>query len=248
MEFVKIITNSYDRKARLYPALILIFPAIIPIYYVSIAHFEKMQIIINLIIACGFPFLLTQFTRDNGKKIENTLFNKWGGMPSMVFFRHRDSKIDPLTKNKYHKKLANLVQNTKLFTLDEEIANKDEADNTYIAWSNYIRTHTRDTNKFKLLYYENINYGFRRNLVGSRKFGLIISIISIVTLYLQKFYTLNLSNIEYITILYMVIECTILLLWLFYFTDNWVRIPAEAYALRLAESIDLLCSDANSQS
>jgi hypothetical protein len=240
MEFMKIITDDYDRYARLYPALILIAPISIAILPILIVNYDIFKILMSLFLVCGMPFLLGQMIRDMGKHKEKELFNKWGGMPSSAVFRYRDEAIDQITKCHYHKILANFVPDTKLFTPEEENEHPQDADNVYLAWSNFLRVQTRDTKKFNLIHAENINYGFRRNIFGCRIIGIIISLLSNLSFIFYIYITSKSSNIDYITIISIISNFFILQLWIFYFTDKWVRIPANAYAMRLAESVSIL--------
>src|SRR5207247_8731576 len=98
---------------------------------------------------------------------------KWGGAPSSAIFRHRDRQLDSLTKARYHARLATLVGGTKAPTIGEEDADQAAADRIYTAWSNYVRVSTRDATRYPLVFKENANYGFRRNVWGLRPVGII---------------------------------------------------------------------------
>jgi hypothetical protein len=108
-------------------------------------------------------------TRDAGKKREQSLFASWGGMPSVAIFRHRDPRIDGITKYRYHKTLGGLVEGAKAPSVANEEADPSAADRVYQAWSTYLRVNTRDTKKYSRLFQENVSYGYRRNLWGLRR-------------------------------------------------------------------------------
>ena len=128
MNPINLITDSYDRKARLYPALLLIAPVVATAIAFLSAKFSALQSLSAAIVACGGAFLLAQLARDAGKKGEQGLFEKWDGLPSVVIFRFRDARLDSITKTRYHKRLATLVKGTKALTLEEEDADKTAAD------------------------------------------------------------------------------------------------------------------------
>ncbi len=94
---------------------------------------------------CGGAFLLSQLARDAGRKSEKALFAKWGGLPSVAIFRHRDTRLDSITKTRYHKKLATLIKGSKAPSAEQEHADPASADAVYSAWSTYLRVNTRDT-------------------------------------------------------------------------------------------------------
>src|SRR5258708_10800954 len=108
---------------------------------------------------CGGAFLLSQLARDAGRKSEKALFAKWGGIPSVAIFRHRDTRLDSITKARYHKKLATLVTGVKAPSIEDEQSNATATDEIYAAWSTYLRVSTRDATKYSLLFKENVNYG-----------------------------------------------------------------------------------------
>ncbi len=195
-------------------------------------------------VGCGGAFLLTQLARDAGKKREKPLFDAWGGMPSIAIFRHRDSRIDPITKARYHSRLAALVKGAKAPTPKEETADPTGSDQVYSAWSSYLRVHTRDTKKYPLLFQENVSYGYRRNVYGLRPTALIVSALSFAVgaawLYYRHSVAATITP-ESVGALGCVL--VILLLWAFRFTRDWVRIPADVYAERLVEAIDSMGSD-----
>ncbi len=173
MNPLSLITDSYERKARLYPALLLVIPVVVTVVGMVSAKLSSLESIGAAIVGCGGAFLLAQLARDAGKKGERALFAKWGGLPSVAIFRHSDPRLDSITKARYHKKLSALVSGVKAPSSEEERADPAAADQVYTAWSTYLRVNTRDTKKYFLLFQENVNYGYRRNVWGLRPIGII---------------------------------------------------------------------------
>ena len=240
---INIIIDGYERKARLYPALLLVAPIVATVVAMLAVKLSVLQSLAGGVAGCGGAFLLTQLARDAGKNGEKKLFEEWGGMPSAAIFRHRDTRLDPITKTRYHKKLASLVKEAKAPTPEQEQADPAAADAIYSAWSNYLRINTRDTKKFALLFQENVNYGYRRNVCGLRRIGVTTSIISLAAcgIRLHSIYSAS-GKIDEALIGSAAFAGIMLLLWLFRFTGNWVRVPADAYAERLAECAETLGS------
>jgi hypothetical protein len=241
MNLLKLITDNYERKARLYPALVLLLPIIVTTTAILSSKISVLQSLIAPVIGCGGAFLLAQLARDAGKKIESSLFAEWGGMPSVSIFRHRDTRIDSITKARYHKRLAALVKEKKAPKIEEEQAEPTASDEIYRAWSTYLRVNTREAKKHALLFQENVNYGYRRNIFGLRVFGIITSICccGISGIWIYSLYHNGANIVEETALLgALAVSFTCLILWYFRFTSEWVHIPAEAYAMRLAEAID----------
>ena len=124
----------------------------------------------SVIGACMLLFL-AQMARSYGKAIEQTLIQQWGGLPTTIMLRHRDNSIDPITKKRYHEALSHIVPNSILSTENDEQTNPQHTDNIYSSWTKYLIAQTRDQNQFPLLINENIDYGFRRNLLGLKPLG-----------------------------------------------------------------------------
>ncbi len=159
----------------------------------------------------------------------------------MVIFRHRDTRLDPITKARYHKKLALLVKEAKPPTAEQEEADPDGADAVYSAWSNYLRVNSRDTKKFGMLFHENVSYGYRRNVWGLRPIGIIASSVSLIVS-ITRIYFVHQSTGKWDDALLgaSAFALLMLLLWVFRFTGDWARVPADAYAARLAECVETL--------
>lgn len=241
MNPINLITDGYERKARLYPALLLVSPIVITIVGAASTKLSTLESLAAALAGCGGAFLLTQLARDAGKKREKQFFEIWGGLPSVAILRHRDNRIDAITKARYHKQLSTLVKGTKAPSPKEEVAEPIAADQVYSAWSAYLRVHTRDTKKYQLLFQENISYGYRRNVCGLRPLGIVVSSLSFAggAVWLYHLYSATGSvTVESAGALTCVF--VILLLWTFWFTPNWVRIPADAYAERLVETINAI--------
>jgi hypothetical protein len=238
---IKLITDSYERKARLYPALLLLMPVAVVICSGLGSNLTLTKTICGLIVSCGGLLLIAQLARDAGTRKQQGLFDQWGGMPSVSVFRHRDSCVDPITKANYHKKMETLVSGAKAPSIEQEKSNPDGVDQVYAAWSTYVRVNTRDTKRYFLLFQENINYGYRRNVFGLRPIGITITTLSAAGAFAWSYLRYKMTGQISVELAFAGAFATLLLLfWLFRVTAAWVRIPAQAYAERLAEAVGSL--------
>jgi hypothetical protein len=241
VNLLRLVSDVYEQKARLYPALVLVTPIIVTIIAIASVKLSAAQSLAVLVVGCGGTFLLAQLARDAGKKGEQGLFASWGGMPSVAIMRHRDTRIDPITKARYHKKLSALVKGAKPPSPAEEQADHAGADVIYQAWSTYLRVSTRDAKKYSLLFQENVSYGYRRNLWGLRAWGIITSTLSCLiaaSWSVRQYRASDGTSVELLAA--TALALILLVLWVFRFTSTWVRVPADAYAERLAEAVDAL--------
>lgn len=100
---------------------------------------------------------------------------------------------------------------------------------------------TRDKERFQLLFQENVNYGFRRKLWAMKPVGIAISILSLAALALVTQIEARADAVPWFANLTAIAIVALLLTWwLVRITPSWVKIVADAYALRLLASIDEL--------
>jgi hypothetical protein len=119
------------------------------------------------------------------------------------------------------------------------------ADNTYDTCVRWLLEQTRDQKKFSLVFEENCNYGFRRNLWGMKPMGILLSTIGIifgsaaVVIHVQAHTVVS-------PISYGGLACTLALLifWTVWCSPGWVKLAADAYAERLLAAPDALGSAA----
>lgn len=137
------------------------------------------------------------------------------------------------------KRLAGLMKEASTPSPADEAAAPEATDNVYRAWSTYVRVNTRDTEKYPLLFQENVCYVYRRNLWGLCPIGITVCVLCVLggLGWLGYQYHTG-SNLSETVIRSDAVALVFLVLWLFHFTPDWVRIPADAYAERLAEAVD----------
>ena len=233
-------TDEYERKARFYPAILLMTPALLTVFLLVKIETSVLEAAGASFVTLGGAFLLTQLTRDRGKEKEPRLYESWGGVPSATIFRHSDERIDRYTKARYHQRLSELVVGTFAPTIEQENANPSAANQVYTAWSSFLRTNTLG-GEFPLVRSELISYGFRRNIYGIRPVGISVSAICFFICIFRFWLVFSQSEqFDSSLILAGAVNLLLTLLWLFQFKSHWVRVPAFAYASRLAESIEIL--------
>ena len=235
---LKKFTDPYERKARLYPALLAAFPVIFLIaLYTDWLTFDVENAVYIMVAAAGL-FWLTGKTRELGKVVENRLVAEWGGMPSIALLRHRDSVLDLYTKQRYHKN-AKVLADIDLPNPSEEERDPVDADERYRAVTTALLSKTRDTNQYSLLFKENINYGFWRNLRGVRPIACALAVfIAALGLWFDRTRLTNLQPPDGIELTLIVAGTVMLFAWVSTVTDEAVRRAAQNYAKRLLEALD----------
>lgn len=231
--------DIYSRKARVYPCVIVL----LPIFLLSLVHITNVQAYYHYFTSATLfgvlSFLLAHIGRDMGKKKEKRLFKHWGGKPTCLVLRHSDDYLNPHLKRDYHSKLQQIFSNIVFPTADEEILDLDAADAIYDRCCLHVISKTRDTDKYHLLFSENINYGFRRNLWGMKYVALLIAFLCVIfhLLIISSFFTFwdNINIVDYILLAVLLVS---IFYWVFSVNKDWVKIPAFAYAERLYETLN----------
>lgn len=233
------ITDTYERRARLYPALICSSPLLVSCYILFPEAYGKLSVLVTMLISVGLLQFISHLARDRGKRLEQGLHESWGGVPSVKFLRYDDLTFHRVVKAKYHKILYS-KSDIAGPTEEEERTNPEEANAIYRSWSDYLRACTRDTKTYGLLFEENINYGFRRNLLGLKPFCLLFVAIALIVTGWNVYSNYSKIQVELGVEKLAAIfsEIAFLLTVLFVVRPDWVRIPAEAYARRLIETLD----------
>jgi hypothetical protein len=239
--------DKYSFQARLVPSFILFFPIILG-FIAWVPKFEDVfKVIAGLLVSMGIIVLISHFARSYGKQIEPGLMKEWGGLPSMAMLRHRDGRIDIVTKARYHKELSELVPGIAMPSIEEEKSEETKADQVYMSCTKFLLVATREEHDFPLLFKENINYGFRRNLLGLRPAGIVFSLLGCVTCGM-RFIPRFRPGAEAVPV---VVACTILAVfllvaWILLINKGWVRQQADDYGYRLLEAIDKLSEEKKS--
>ncbi len=249
MSVIDLITDPYNQRARLQPTLVAILPIFLvgPLLYLNME--TRAATFLTMLAYFGGMVLLTQLGRDRGKKIEPRLFDAWSGKPSVAFLRHKDNQLNSVTKSRYHEFLQKKVSNIKLPSQKQEKENPRAADDMYQTASDWLLSKTRDMTKFRLIFEENMNYGFRRNLYALKPIALLLDFLAgagvlVVTAARETIFADDLIRTlaEIDGYIYIAFAALILhtLAMIFIVTKTWVKKTADAYAQQLLSACDSL--------
>lgn len=233
--------DTYTIMTRYYPTLIVIAPLCLAVLSLVADQYGLIKgLAAAAISGLGLGLLMDQLGRDKGRNKQEQLFQEWGGPPTTRYLRHKDPNIQTPTKARYHKILGKLLPDLKIPSKEEETKDPARADQIYASCVDYLRQATRDQQKFFLVFQENCNYGFRRNLWGMRPFGTIISLIGAASCAAVLAYKVQIDQPYLAAAICTLLNVTLSFFWIFCFNSNWVAIAADAYARRLLEACDSL--------
>ena len=151
----------------------------LPVYFTSVSAILAIAAALpeglNLPLASAsgvvfvpLSYFFSQVGSDFGKHLEPSLWRSWGGPPTTRYLRHTNDEFNAATRERVHTRLREI--GLEIPTAAEEESDPDGADELYASAIDELRRRTRpgDTNRFPLVYTGNIEYGFRRNLLGLR--------------------------------------------------------------------------------
>jgi hypothetical protein len=198
-----------------------------------------------LAIGCCLYFLAS-LARARGKLAETKLLMAWGGWPTTIMLRHRDSSIDPVTKSRYHHALATML-GRPMPTAIEESANTDGADDIYRSATKLL-IEARRGHAFQMIEDENASYGFRRNLFGLKSIAAGVALLAAITTALVWWASLSrpidtmsielsVKTYPHLPIL-LAADLGYLSLMAFMVNGDFVRQAANEYAVALLRTLD----------
>ena len=228
--------DRYTIQARLAPMFVTLLPASFAVAVWIPTASAVWNYLGTVFISFPLTALLAQLGRELGRNKERQLFRLWGGTPTTRLLSHRLSTLNPLTLQRCHQKLASLLPDLSFPGPTEESANPAAANQVYDSCVHFLRERTRDAKQFPLVFAENINYGFRRNLWALKPFGIVSAIAGIIScgVFVLKKPEGNSST----GVVGLLVSLGLLVLWLFVFKQRWVCSVAYAYAERLLGVLD----------
>lgn len=174
--------DEYELKARLAPVVASVLGALAAAVLLLPAPGTQWPSLIVALLALALSRVVTHTVRDRGRRLERRLFAAWGGTPSMAMLRHGDARLPTTVKDRYHGVLAQRVPGLTLPTALEESAAPRAADDAYDAASRWLLEQTRDQSRFRLLFAENMHYGFRRNLLAAKPLGIATDLLALIAI------------------------------------------------------------------
>jgi hypothetical protein len=241
--FLKTFSDPYDKKARVFPGLLVVLPILVPILWIFGPKNPYLTALLALCTSCGVLYWLANIARNRGKAIEEKLVAKWGGMPTTQLLRHRDPFLDSTSTTRYHTQIQDKL-GIALPDAAAELADAAKADDLYRGATKLLIEKTRGKGH-ALLLKENIAYGFQRNMLGMKPFGVMTCICGIgAGMVLAKViqfkpWQISLENLLELGAaggMTFIISLVLLVAWLT-LTEETVRRVGIVYAERLFESL-----------
>lgn len=231
--------DEYALRARVAPTLVVIVIPVIGLLCWFPA-FSTTQLTLAAALSTVLIAIFSQIGRDQGRALQPKLYVAWGGQPSVQLLRHRSRLMSKETRERYRLKLESVNPALRLPSEIEEMADPDGADSRYDSVCLFLRDSTRNKATFPLVFAENVNYGFRRNLLGMKHAGIALSLTAAVSALIATIVGMKPDAFELppIPTVAAILNVVLLTWWLLRINSEWVRVAAFAYAERLIGACD----------
>ena len=232
--------DAYSIRARWAPVFLVVLPPLI-LCFSLVPRCRPGTSSGRCWVPPGIVILVDQLGRDGGKRLQPALWDSWGGAPTTAALRHRDA-ANPVLLARQHERIAAIVGHA-LPTADEERADPAGADHAYQAAIAVLIARTRGRRtEYPLIFAENCNYGFRRNMLGLRPWGrLLAAAAGILALAAIAARLAGLVNVPLaLAGVALVVSAAATVIWWRVVTPDWVQPVAWAYAERLLEAAETL--------
>jgi hypothetical protein len=222
--------DDYTSRARIAPVLLVISPGVV---FMATSAVAQVKVAFGgATLVALLAVVAAQLGRDRGRALEPGLWQQWGGAPTVRKLRFRGG--DSMQRVERHHATVEAATGHQLPTPEDEAADPGAADVAYEDAVSALRELTRDDPRFRLVWAENADYGFRRNTLGLRRWG---TLSAAVVLFGALLFLL-LSGEDLAGVLTgagpaAVWSVAMLVFFRVVVTEEWVRVPAEAYADRL---------------
>lgn len=224
--------DAYALKARLYPAFLCALPGLAYIAVLLDAP-GAAGVWLPLIGSVGLLFFLSNVVRSRGKKLEAALVEAWGGMPTTILLRCATTGNKPLRERR-RRRLEKVLGESLPTEADERNA-PENSDDRYVTAIRVLITRVRDSaDKHPRVHEENINYGFRRNLLALKT-----PAVTILAVALAADVVIGVLTDQWLKVgLLGAIHLLALAAWLLVVRAAWVREVADTYAERLLDTLE----------
>lgn len=220
--------DSYEIRARIAPTIIVFSPIAILAILTWPDIFSSLNLVLGeTVLLVFFLYALSFIVKHYGKKIEPHLWSQWGGAPSTRFLQWRDPTFTFMFKENVRVSLKNQF---KIILPSKEMEEKNpvDGDNQIAAAFLQVKSFLYKKDPEGLWKKHNMEYGFNRNLIGSRGIWLILSIVG--TAAFTLFWMKSGENLFFLGIVLNAIEifCSIIVGW--YYLPSFVKEAADRYA------------------
>lgn len=160
--------DPYELRARAAPTLVVTLPGIVTFIFLVFSTSESIvQLISSGVVFLVMIYALSFLVRYLGKKVEPKIWDAWDGPPSTRFMRWCNSHFGEENKHALHEAVGSVCR-IELSLPGDEAGAPREADRRISEAFEQVKATVRLQNPDGVWTKHNAEYGFHRNLLGSR--------------------------------------------------------------------------------
>ena len=221
--------EAYTFRARVVPPLLVVIPGL-GLIAASGFSFELSQIIGSTAVF-GLGLVAAGFTRDRGKRVQEKLWEDWGGDLLVQGLRWSQNARPDVTRR--HDAVATCV-GSSLPTEEQEAADENAADLAYGHATETLRIRFRDDDRLRVYEDALAEYGMRRNCFGLRGPGTILAVIT--TLGSLGLWLTSTGPNPAAYLISAAASIVFIMFWQLYVTSDWVKTAADRYQTHFFET------------
>lgn len=226
--------DTFDFQARTLPVVVALVPAYLcaALLVAEIPAAKSWWNLLPIPVVLALSVLAKHLGRDAGKRIEKALWAEWGGPPTTQKLRWATAENLIIHRDLHQSLQAIVGPNITLPTPAQENADPVGADQIYEAATRVLITRTGQKDTYAKLKNDLVGYCFRRNVYGLRTLACtvasLISLGSIVAMVVIVRVPIDFDlTVPIVALIGSLVWIVLYTLW---FTTEWVRRGAEAYA------------------
>lgn len=170
--------DDFTMAARIGPAITACLPFLIIAMYKGIWEDDLSEAGIAFSFAIVLVGFAAYIVRELGKAYEETMVKELKGLPTTIILRFSDSRVDSISKSRYHRWLSSKIVGQGMpLSLEDELADP-QSDDKYASAMNFLRTYANShREELPRVYQELKKYNFWRNLYGCKWYALCTYIV-----------------------------------------------------------------------
>lgn len=168
--------RSYERVTQLYPAAAVLAPitVLVAVTFRGADPLDLLRSIVGVCAAAGFHLVAMRVVRDRGNAVQEGLWRRWGGKPTVQKMRWSSGSEAEIRR--LHQQLRSFA-GVKLPTPRLEASDLRAADQSYEQAGRVLRERTRDHSRYPRVWSELKQYGAARNLYGAKPAALLLAVV-----------------------------------------------------------------------
>jgi hypothetical protein len=227
--------DAYTWRARVAPILLVVSPMLVLAIGTSLLATTAGAVF--GVVTAGLAFLAAELGRDRGRNLQPALWASWGGSPTLQRMRFGGGQDDDEVQ-----RLHEQIEAVTARQLPDRTAQQLDpagADEAYEAAVGEIRALARGSD-FDLLAKENASYGYRRNTLGLRSWGLTVAVVTLGICVVVGAATDAAAGRRFTVLAVPAVYALGAAAFFWWIDGEWVRVPADAYAEQFVGAVRVL--------